>query len=695
MAGPYPRDVPRTSAPGSSSAALIGGRYELRGLVGRGGMADVHRAHDHRLGREVAVKVLHRHLAADPTFLERFRREAVAAAALSHPNVVAVHDWGEGPDGAWLVLQLVEGASLRDVLRRVERLAPDRALAVLGPAAAGLGAAHAAGLVHRDVKPENILIGHDGVVRLTDFGLARASAASTSTFGTGVVVGSPHYLAPESVLGGAIDPRTDVYALGIVLFECLTGGPPHHGDSPLATAMAHTTSDVPAPSRFVPTLPAAVDEVVRWATSRRPEARYDDAAAFGWALATAVPGGPAPIPPEVLAAAERDRAASLPDPAAVSTVPRADEEPAPGSQDERSDDGPRGREAVDDRTVLVDASHRLDDRRTRRIDVADVPTTVLPARRRRTRRLVTLITFAAVLAGGSTLPPPETLASLSTRLVALPTLLTGANAIDVPDTTGLAEDAALRRLAGIDVEVVVAPERLPDRDVPAGHVLAQDPVGRAREGSTVSLVLSDGPRQVRVPDPTATDPDTVAAALREQGLRVTREDRHDDEVALGTLVALEPAPGSTLDEGASVRMIVSLGPPPVPVPGLVGLALGRASEVLRELGLELDVAARRYDPSPPGTVLTQEPEPGIDLRRGDLVTVVVSDGPAPVEVPNVRGETVGDAIAALSARGLEVEVIRRGGPAAALAPDRVYDQDPGPGATLRPGETVILWAYDA
>jgi eukaryotic-like serine/threonine-protein kinase len=174
----------------------VGDRYVLLGELGRGGMASVHRARDEVLDRTVAVKLLHPHLAHDPAFLERFRREARAAAALTHPNVVGVHDWGEGEDGAYLVLQLVEGLSLREVLRHRGRLDPDEALAVLGPAAAGLAAAHASGLVHRDVKPENLLIGRDGTVRVTDFGLARAAASATSTFGADVLVGSPHYLSP-------------------------------------------------------------------------------------------------------------------------------------------------------------------------------------------------------------------------------------------------------------------------------------------------------------------------------------------------------------------------------------------------------------------------------------------------------------------------------------------------------------------
>lgn len=686
----YPRSVSRTTAAASSPAAVVGGRYELRALVGRGGMADVFRARDRTLGRDVAVKVLHRHLATDPTFLERFRREAIAAAALAHPNVVAVHDWGEDRDGAWLVLQLIEGPSLRDVLRVVGRMTPRQAAALVGPAAAGLGAAHAAGLVHRDVKPENVLIGVDGTVRITDFGLARAAATSSTTFGTGVVVGSPHYLAPEAVRGEPVDARADVYALGIVLFECLTGGPPHHGDSPLATAMRHTTADVPPPSRFAADVDGALDELVRWSTDRRREARYDDATAFAWALAAAVPAPLDPLPRDVLEEAARRRAAALP---TLATAAEVDVAVAPDLDDDA------GRGDHDDHTVhlgRVDAGDAVASA-THRIDPRDVATTVLPIRRRRGRRLVALAALVAALAGVSHVVPPDALDAAGAVVAGLGARLERATApsVDVPDVKGLPVEDATARLEALDLVVAVAPERLDDPTVPAGHVLAQDPVGPAPAGSAVSLVLSSGPRTVPVPVLGSTDPDTVAAELRALGLVPTLERRHDETVPAGEVLALDPAAGTVVDEGSPVRIIVSDGPPPVAVPSLVGLALGEASETLRAVGLELEVSSRRHATAPALTVLEQSSSAGTSVPRGSVVTVVVSDGPAPVAVPNLRGLSVGEALAELEALGLEAEVVRRGGPAAALQPDRVYDQDPGPGTLLRPGETVLLWAYDA
>ncbi|MFP4149512.1 MAG: protein kinase domain-containing protein, partial [Nitriliruptoraceae bacterium] len=270
-------ELPSTTA--SRTQRRLGGRYLLGDVVGRGGMAVVYRAHDEVLDRKVAVKLLHPELANDPSFLARFRREARAAAGLDHPNIVAVHDWGEEEAGAYLVLQLVDGVSLREILRARGRLDAAETLAVLGPAAAGLQAAHDAGLVHRDVKPENLLIGRDGTVRVTDFGLARAAASATSTFGPEVLVGSPHYLAPEAVQGRALTATADVYALGIILYECLTGTVPHQADTPFATAMAHVDRPVPPPSASDPSLAGPLDRLVLAATDRDPARRPGSAAA--------------------------------------------------------------------------------------------------------------------------------------------------------------------------------------------------------------------------------------------------------------------------------------------------------------------------------------------------------------------------------------------------------------------------------
>ncbi|MBX6769960.1 MAG: serine/threonine protein kinase, partial [Actinomadura rubrobrunea] len=258
---------------------VLDGRYRIESRVARGGMATVYVARDMRLDRVVAIKVMHANLAADEEFVARFIGEAKAAAALSHPNVVAVFDQRTDGEHVFLVMEYVPGRTLRDLLTERGRLGPRAALEIMQPVLAALGAAHRAGLVHRDVKPENVLITEDGQVKVADFGLARAETASKMTK-TGMIIGTVGYLAPEQVLSGDADVRTDVYAAGVMLYELLTGEQPHQGDTPLAVAYKHVNEAVPPPSSVVPGLPRELDVLVTRATAREPAQRPQDAGQF-------------------------------------------------------------------------------------------------------------------------------------------------------------------------------------------------------------------------------------------------------------------------------------------------------------------------------------------------------------------------------------------------------------------------------
>jgi eukaryotic-like serine/threonine-protein kinase len=642
--------IARVTDPAASTVAAtrVGGRYVLLAEIGRGGMATVHRGHDEVLDRPVAVKILHRHLAVDPTFLDRFRREARAAAALAHPNVVGVFDWGETPEGAYLVLQLVEGPTLREVLQRRGRLSPEQTAAVLLPVAAGLGAAHRAGLVHRDVKPENLLLGTDGTPRVTDFGLARAAASTSTTFGTDVLVGSPHYVSPEAVRGRPLDARCDVYALGVVLFECLTGRPPHQGESPYATALAHAASPVPPPSSLLYGLDPTLDEVVAWATAMDPAHRYVDATDFARALGIAVP--------------ERVSIEPLVDPEAV----------AAGARPSVTDGDPRA--ADDDGTLLVD------DGETRVVDDPDGATTPLdrPRRRRGWLGLLLVLVLVATSGVGGYLIWDRLLAPV----------------VEVPDVRGMAASEAVGILEDAGLSPRVEDDAVHHREVPAGHVVTQDPLEPARSGHPILLVLSAGPRPVTVDDVRDLDAAAARAHLEAAGLEVTTSSRHDDDVATGAVVGTDPEAGTVVDEGTGVVLLISQGPRPVDVPELVGGPLDDAMAATERAGLELDVVDRRHDASPAGTVIDQDPPPGETLAPGGRIGVVVSEGPPPVEVPQVRGLHVSEATRRLTELGFEVVVERRGGVGAFLNPGQVFDQDPGPGSMRRAGDTVTLFAYE-
>jgi eukaryotic-like serine/threonine-protein kinase len=681
----------------------VGDRYVLLGELGRGGMASVHRAHDEVLDRTVAVKLLHPHLAHDPAFLERFRREARAAAALTHPNVVGVHDWGEGEDGAYLVLQLVDGLSLREVLRHRGRLDPAEALAVLGPAAAGLAAAHASGLVHRDVKPENLLIGRDGTVRVTDFGLARAAASATSTFGADVLVGSPHYLSPEAVNGLQLDARADVYALGIVLFECLTGTPPHEGETPFLTAMSHTSTPVPLPSEWRPDLSEAIDDVVLLATAIDREERIPHAAAFGRVLTAAVPGGtpslPAPTARDLIDDDLIDEELGADEPGGHTLLTpdlghHLGDGDAGGGTDGRTrrlalddpDSGSGERDAVDvdghDRaagaTAIVNRSPETDEPRDGS-SRSSRHAAVEPRRKRGWLVLVFVLLLVAGSAVGGYLVWDRVIAPVT----------------PVPTVLGDAQLAAAERLTEAGFEVAIDDQRPHDLITPEGHVLAQEPDDAARLGTTVTLVVSAGPAQVEVPDLAGLMVDDAEAQLRGDGLEPIVDEQYDEEVARGEVISSTPPAGAVVDETSEVSLTVSLGPAPIEIPSLAGVSESEARESLRELGLTLVVTDRRTDANAPvGDILTQAPAAGMTLRRGDEVTVVVSEGPERVTVPGVRGQRVDEAVDELRALGFEVEVERRGGFGAFLNPDRVYDQDPAPESVRAVGDTVLLYAYE-
>jgi len=660
-------------------------------------MASVHRARDEVLDRQVAVKLLHPHLATDTAFLDRFRREARAAAALSHPNVVGVHDWGETDDGAYLILQLVEGPTLRALLRQRGPLSPEEAAGIMIPAARGLGAAHEAGLIHRDVKPENLLLGHDGTVRVTDFGLARAVASSTSTFGTDVLVGSPHYLSPEAVSGERLDPRADVYALGVVLFECLTGHPPHNGESAFATAVQHTSHTVPAPSTLVAGIEPGVDDVVRWATAIDRGTRYPTGDDFARALGNAVPS-PAPtigLAAEVVPSRPRSAAARAPrehdgtdlvgralfsDPGEPQPGEPHPGEPQPGepqaedaAHDDASGDHDFDWDDVGDGHASGSGTSIL------RPDEDGDTGTVGPARHR-SGWMVAFVIVALVMASGLG-------GYLFWDRVMAPVL-------PIPSVVGAERSAAVEQLVGQGFVPEVTSTRH-DLQTPVGAVLDQDPTGEARRGTQVDLVLSDGPRQVEVLDVTGQPLDDAVAALEAEGFETSDEHVFDESVAAGMVIATDPPADDVLDETSLVTLTVSRGPRPIEVPDVTGDALEDAVATLRELGLETTTTQRRFDDRvPAGRVIEQAPSADSTLSRGDTVEVVVSDGPPPVEVPSVRDLSVSEAVATLQELGFEVEVDRRGGLGAFLRPGQVFDQDPGPGRTRFAGDVITLFAYN-
>jgi serine/threonine-protein kinase len=663
---------------------MLDRRYQVGARIARGGMATVYEAVDTRLDRSVALKIMHSALAEDQDFVTRFIREAKSAARLSHPNVVAVFDQGTDGGYVFLVMEHVAGGNLRDLLRGHGRLSPRQAFDVLEPVLAALGAAHQAGLVHRDVKPENVLLADDGRVKVADFGLARAVSTTTSHASTaGMLIGTVAYLSPEQVSRGVADPRSDVYAAGILLFEMLTGSQPHDGDSPISVAYKHVHDDVPAPSSRVPGLAAEIDELVALATDRDPDQRPEDANRFlaealrirrslpDEALDASTPtlpgagGGdptlvvPMPVVPSVAVAADRANGQADVHDGETGVYPR------PGS----IHDGETG---VYSRAELSGAHIAPDiPGGSNGSDGSDGSDSSGGTRRRRRWPAVllgTVLVVAGVVGFGAW------------WATAGPGAYT-----HVPPVIGSSQDAAVEALgaAGLDVEVAQTFNEV----VAAGEVISTDPRPNARiaNGGDVTVEVSRGPERFEVPALAGSTVSAAAAALAEVELRLAEgEPAFSDTVPAGEIISQDPAAGEALRRDDAVEVVVSRGVEPIEVPAVEGLPLQEAQAALEERRFVVDVTGEDTSRQvPAGAVISQNPTGGT-LPKGSTVQLVVSSGPPLVAVPDVRDRKVEDARAVLEESGFAVEV--RG----TQILDRVFAQSPGAGERVPVGSTITL-----
>ncbi|WP_405784296.1 Stk1 family PASTA domain-containing Ser/Thr kinase [Streptomyces sp. NBC_00859] len=595
---------------------MLDGRYRVDACVAVGGMATVYRAVDTRLDRVLALKVMHPALAVDATFVERFIREAKSVARLDHPNVVGMFD--QGADGAhvYLAMEYVAGCTLRDVLRERGALCPRAALDILEPVLAALGAAHRAGFVHRDMKPENVLIGDDGRVKVADFGLVRA--VDTETNSTGTILGTVSYLAPEQIEQGTADTRADVYACGVVLYEMLTGAKPHGGDTAAQVLYQHLNEGMPAPSAAVPGLAARLDGLVASATARRPDDRPHDAAALlGEVLETR--------------AALSDRELDAAPPQALSG-------------------GPAGAGASEDRTDVIRRPLPVaGSNRTSRLvmpAVAEPEPERRPVRRsRRTRRglIASVVAVLLVLGAGAGV-----------------WYINSGQFTRVPSLLGQPEKTARSRLsaAGLDVKKT---EREFSDTYDRGQIMSSSPASgaRIRDNDAVSLVVSRGPEIVRVPrvegEPLAQARRELAKAGLGSGM-VTKE--FSDGTGRGKVIRTDPAAGAERHTDSAVALVVSKGAP-VDVPDVTGESVEDATADLKDDNLKVVVAPGRVNSSEDaGDIAEQSPADGARAAEGDTITLTVSKGPRMISVPDVTGDSVDDAKSALTDKGFKVHVDR-------------------------------------
>jgi serine/threonine protein kinase/beta-lactam-binding protein with PASTA domain len=646
---------------------VLEGRYLLEERLARGGMSTVYAATDLRLHKTVAVKVMAEHLAHDPTFVDRFTREARAAAMLSHVNVVGVSDQGSDQGLVFLVMELVRGRTLRDLLSARGRLTVAEAFAVLEPVLAGLTAAHRAGIVHRDIKPENVLIGVDGVVKVADFGLARAVVGTGQTSQTGgVLIGTVAYLSPEQLERGRADARSDIYAAGIVLYEMLTGHPPFGGDTPLAVAYQHVHHDVPAPSAEVPGLPWQVDELVARTTRRDPAGRPLDAGAFLAELfdvrkdlglePVPVPTGQSSGRPDTLRPTNRP------------TRPRPhDRHPsAPGTEVLGSRAGRNGRTST---LPGMGAGPTTDVHGRRPGPARPRPGVPDHIRRRRARFAVAVVLLLAVTIG------------------AVGWWLGAGRWTDVPSLTGKEEASAvdLLQTAGLDPDPVVHEW---SETVPEGVVISTDPAsGEVIRGTDVRVVVSKGQERYTIPPELVGRPiDEVEATIQNDlPVQLTRADDYDDAVPAGAVIRFDPPAGAELKREQVVTAFVSRGRAPLAVPDVTGQKPEQATANLQALGFVVEtMEAGRSDQVDAGEVMAVEPGPGAGpVPYGSTVRIQVSEGVPLVTVPDVVGKSGDEATAILQAAGLKVEATRFFG-------NSVLRQSPAAGESVERGAPVTI-----
>lgn len=648
-------------ASGSGSRRILGDRYEIRTLIGHGGMAEVHLGFDTRLNRVVAIKMLRMDLARDAMFLKRFQREAQSAASLNHPNIVAVYDTGEqqmlSADGQalivpYIVMEYVEGHTVRDLLSDGTPVPIDEAVEITCGILSGLEYAHARGLVHRDIKPGNVMLTNDGKIKVMDFGIARAVADSQVTMTqSNAVVGTAQYLAPEQARGEEVDARSDLYSTGCVLFELLTGQPPFKGDSAVAVAFQHVSQEPPAPKSLAPDIPDALNQVTLKAMAKDSGARYQTAAQMRQDLLAALEGLPVSAAAfdetqatMTLAAVPAGLAAGAPATVATATTVAP---PFPGPSAE-------------------DIEETEDEKAIRR-------------RQRTTKIIVSLVLAALVLVGVAFY------------------LLTRENQVEqitIPDNlVGMSQAEAEAALEEVGLVPEIGDE-VASEDVEIGLVAQTDPSGGTRvdTGSTVTIHLSSGSPTVDVPNLTGMTAQNAQSTLEGLGLVYAEGDPiASDEVDEGRVVSYNPSSG-TIPVGSTVTVRLSSGPNTVSVPSVLGLSQSDACSRIENAGLTCQVGSSitsdSYDTDTVGAV---SPGVGETVEAGSTVTIQIVSGPATVTVPNnMVGMTMSEVRTAIEGLGL---VYQNGGTveSSRVSAGLVAETNPSGGQQVSPGSTVTVY----
>ena len=624
---------------------LIDNRYLLQRLIASGGMATIYAGIDTRLDRPVAVKIMHAHLANDEAFVSRFIKEAKATAALSHPNIVSIQDqgWNEGgPPAVFLVMELVEGSTLRDFLNQQGAVSIEQMFQLMTPVISALAAAHKIGIIHRDIKPENILISKDGRVKVADFGLARNMAiGQTMTVESSVVLGSVSYLSPEQVQRGVADARSDIYAVGIVLFEMLTGGKPYEGETPIQIAYRHVNDRIPTLQSIKSDIPITISELVHAATAPNPDHRPKDAEE----LLNKFREIQAQIDPK-----KRQMSLELDLPPSMMKSVTKRGKVSVGSALE----GLKEKTSQLISTKPIKVSKPEDSIGTKKRKVS---------KRVKRNRIIALLLLIGLVFGGF-------------RLLNI-------GKISVPSLVGMSQTEASKSLEplGLDLEII---EEVFSEDIPKGRVIASEPGGGGKisPDEKVGLILSKGQERILVPRLNGLTPDVASAQLSSLGLTVGEiNEIFDMKIAAGYVIATEPKETMAVKRKAIVNLIVSKGVEQISLQSYVGKGGEQALSELTEMGFDVDAAYKFSDSIFKGQVISQLPEKMESIGKGSKINLTISKGPEFVFVPNVLGKNKNDASLDLENLGLRVKIKGSG---------KVNNISPAIGAKVKQGAVITL-----
>lgn len=647
---------------------FLGKRYEILGRIGSGGMADVYKGKDHKLNRYVAIKVLKSDYRSDEVFIQKFVSEAQAAAGLMHPNVVNVYDVGQDRGLFYMVMELVEGITLKDYIQRKGKLSAKETISISIQMVTGLQAAHNHHIIHRDIKPQNIIISKEGKVKVTDFGIARATT-STQTISTSVM-GSVHYTSPEQARGGIVDQKSDIYSIGITMYEMITGHVPFDGDSTVSVALKHLQEEIVSPAEEVPDIPYSLECIIMKCTQKNPERRYRDCAQLLQDLKRSLvdpdgdfvlAGGAGGDSTVVMSTDELRRIQG-------GNYDDEDEYDDDYDEDEDEDDGSGGRGAYDRRRRKKNDVNP-DTKKVMRIlmIVAGVVIALL---------VLFLVANAVGVFSG---PGIGTTSEEKT--------------VKVPDLRGMTEDEARDELKKKSLGLSVAGEE-PSNEYGEGEIKSHTPGPdeRVEKHTTIEVILSTGEEAetVKVPQVVNKKEAEAEKMLREANLKVTKgEAQYSSDIEEGYVISCNPDVGTEVDEGSNVEIIVSLGAEPATVPDIRRKSAAEAESALSAAGLKGSASEEYSDDTPAGQVISQSIDPNSKVSKGTTVSYVVSKGPETkiVSVPDVRGMNEDTAKRELEKKGLKA-VYGGEGYSSTYGPGQVYMTDPSTNTKVTEGTTV-------